>query len=60
MMDDTVLVETIREAQAILARHMGGEHASADDTVNQLMRLFDSQEVVKALADRGFSSEAFR
>jgi hypothetical protein len=58
-MDDTVLVETIREAQAILARHIAGEHASADETIANLFKLLDSPEVVKALADRGFSSEAF-
>ncbi len=59
-MDDAVLVETIREAQAILARHMAGEHASADETIANLMQLFDSADVVEALAARGFSSEAFK
>lgn len=59
-MDDAVLVETIREAQAILARHSAGEHPSSDDTIAQLMQLLDGAEVVKALADRGFPSAAFR
>jgi hypothetical protein len=59
-MDDAILVETIREAQAILARHVAGEHASSDETVAKLLQLFDSPEGVKALADRGFSSEAFK
>jgi hypothetical protein len=59
-MDDAVLIETIREAQAILSRHLAREHASADETIDLLVRLFDSAEVVKALADRGFPSEAFK
>jgi hypothetical protein len=58
-MDDAVLVETIREAQAILSRHMSQEHVSAEETIALLVRLLDSPEVVKALADRGFFSEAF-
>jgi hypothetical protein len=58
--DDTILVETIREAQAIIARHREGVHPSADDTIAQLMQLLDSAEVVKALADRGFPIDAFR
>jgi hypothetical protein len=59
-MGDDVFVETIREAQAILARHVAEEHASAEETINQLIQLFDDGEIVKALAARGFSSEAFR
>jgi hypothetical protein len=59
-MDDSVLVATIREAQTILSRHLAGEHVSADETVNLLLQLFDSTEVIKALADRGFLSEAFK
>lgn len=59
-MDDAVLIATIREAQAILSRHLAGEHVSADETVNLLVQLFDSAELIKALADRGFPSEAFR
>ena len=59
-MDDTILVETIREAQTILARHSEQEHPSADETLALLMQLLDSAEVVKALAGRGFTSEAFK
>jgi hypothetical protein len=59
-MDDDIFVETIREAQAVLARHVAGEHASAEETINQLIQLFDDTEIVKALAARGFPSEAFR
>ena len=58
-MNDDLFVETVREAQAILARHVAGEHASADETINQLIQLFDDAEIVKALAARGFASEAF-
>ena len=58
-MDDTILVETIREAQAVLARHRESAHPSADETLAELIQLLDSAEVVKALADRGFRSEAF-
>jgi hypothetical protein len=35
-MDDAILIETILEAQPILARHVSGEHASADDTIANL------------------------
>jgi hypothetical protein len=48
----------ILEAQAILARHIAGEHASAEETIAKLMQLLDSTELVKALAQRGFSSKA--
>jgi len=50
---------TILEAQAIVARHIAGEHASAEETIAKLMQLLDSTELVKALAQRGFSSKAF-
>jgi hypothetical protein len=33
MDDDAILIETILEAQTILARHFAGERASADDTL---------------------------
>jgi hypothetical protein len=55
-----VLIDTIIDAQAILARHFAGEHASAEDTLDQLLKLFDSAELVKALAERGYPSKAFR
>jgi hypothetical protein len=53
-----VFINTILEAQAILARHIAGEHASAEETIAKLMQLLDSTELVKALARRGFSSKA--
>jgi hypothetical protein len=59
-MDDAVLIETILEAQAILARHFAGEHASAEDTLANLFKLFDSAELVEELANRGYPSRAFR
>jgi hypothetical protein len=56
--NDNVFIDTIPEAQAILARHIAGEHASAEET--KLIQLLDSSELVKALAKRGwgFSSKA--
>jgi hypothetical protein len=59
-MDDAILIETILEAQAILARHVSGERASADDTIANLFKLFDSAELVEELAKRGHSSRPFR
>jgi len=59
-MDDTVFVETVREAQAILARHSEQEHPSSDETLALLLQLLDSAEVVKALAERGFTSSPFK
>jgi hypothetical protein len=59
-MDDAILIQTILEAQAILARHLSGEHASTDDTIANLVKLFDSAELVEELAKRGYSSRPFR
>jgi hypothetical protein len=59
-MDDTIFIETIIEAQAVLARHLSGEHVSAEETVAELLKLLDSPELVNALATRGYSSAAFR
>ena len=58
-MSDDIFIDTILEAQAIVARHIAGEHASADETIAKLMQLLDSTELVKALAKRGYSSKAF-
>jgi hypothetical protein len=55
----TFSIDTILEAQAIVARHLAGEHASAEETIAKLMQLLDSTELVKALAKRGYSSKAF-
>jgi len=60
MHDDAILIETILEAQTILARHFAGERASADDTLANLFKLFDSPELVEELANRGHPSRAFR
>jgi hypothetical protein len=49
IMNDNVFIDTILEAQAILARHIAGEHASAEETIAKLMQLLDSTELVKAL-----------
>ena len=59
-MNDAILIDTILEAQAILARHIAGEHASADDTIAQLLKLLDSAELVKVLAERGHENRAFK
>ena len=59
IMSDDIFIDTILEAQAIVARHIAGEHASAEETIAKLMQLLDSTELVKALAKRGFSSKAF-
>ena len=59
IMSDDIFIDTILEAQAIVARHLAGEHASAEETIAQRMQLLDSSELVKALAKRGFSSKAF-
>ena len=59
-MNEAILIETILEAQAILARHIAGEHASADDTIAQLLKLLDSAELVNALAERGYENRAFK
>jgi hypothetical protein len=59
IMSDDIFIDTILEAQAIIARHIAGEHASAEETIAKLMQLLDSTELVKALAKRGFSSTAF-
>jgi hypothetical protein len=59
IMSDDIFIDTILEAQAIVARHIAGEHASADETIAKLMQLLDSTELVKALAKRGFLSKAF-
>jgi hypothetical protein len=58
-MNDDIFIDTILEAQAILARHIAGEHASAEETIAKLMQLLDGTELVKALAKKGFSSQAF-
>jgi hypothetical protein len=58
-MGDDIFIDTILEAQAIVARHIAGEHASAEETIANLMHLLDSSELVLALANRGFSSKAF-
>jgi hypothetical protein len=57
-MNDNIFIDTILEAQAILARHIAGEHASAEETISKLMQLLDSTELVKALAKLGFLSKA--
>jgi predicted transcriptional regulator len=57
-MNDNVLIDTILEAQVILARHIAGERASAEETNAKLIQLLDSSELVKAHAKRGFSSKA--
>ena len=59
IMSDDIFIDTILEAQAIVARHIAGEHASAEETIAKLMQLLDSTELVKALAKRGYSSKAF-
>ena len=59
IMSDDIFIDTILEAQAIVARHIAGEHASAEETIAKLMQLLDGTELVKALAKRGFSSKAF-
>jgi hypothetical protein len=59
-MDDHILIDTILEAQAIVARHIAGERISAEEAINELAKLLDSVELVKELAKRGYSSEAFR
>ena len=59
-MNDNIFIETILEAQAILARHAAGERVSPEETIAQLMKLLDSPELVQALSERGFSSQAFR
>ena len=58
-MSDDIFIDTILEAQAIIARHTAGEHASAEETIAKLTQLLDSTELVKALAKKGFSSQAF-
>ena len=58
-MNDQILIDTILEAQATLARHVPGDHASAEETIAQLVKLLDSVELVEELAKRGFSSKAF-
>jgi hypothetical protein len=58
-MNDALFIDTILEAQAILARHIAGEHASAEESIAQLVQLLDNAELVKALAERGFASKAF-
>jgi hypothetical protein len=58
-MSDDIFIDTILEAQAIIARHIAGEHASAEETIAKLTQLLDSTELVKALAKKGFSSTAF-
>ena len=59
IMSDDIFIDTILVALAIVARHLAGEHASADETIAKLMQLLDNTELVKALAKRGFSSKAF-
>jgi hypothetical protein len=59
IMSNDIFIDTILEAQAIVARHLAGEHASAEETIAKLMQLLDSTELVKALAKRGYSSKAF-
>ena len=59
IMSDDIFIDTILEAQAIVARHLAGEHASAEETIAKLMQLLDNTELVKALAKRGYSSKAF-
>jgi hypothetical protein len=51
-MDDSILIQTILEALAVLARHFAGERASADETRANLFKLFDSAELVEELAKR--------
>jgi hypothetical protein len=58
-MSDDIFIDTILKAQAIIARHIAGEHASAEETIAKLTQLLDNTELVKALAKRGFSSKAF-
>ena len=58
-MDDHILIDTILEAQAIVARHIAGERISAEEAINELAKLLDSVELVKELAKRGYSSKAF-
>ena len=58
-MSDDIFIDTILEAQAILARHIAGEHVAAEETIAKLVQLLDGTELVKALAKRGFSSKAF-
>jgi len=59
-MDDYILIDTILEAQAVVARHFAGrERVSAEETIKQLVQLLDSVELVKELAKRGYSSKAF-
>jgi hypothetical protein len=59
-MDDYILIDTILEAQAVVARHIAGrERVSAEETIKQLGQLLDSVELVKELAKRGYSSKAF-
>jgi hypothetical protein len=50
-MNDNIFIDTILEAQAILARHIAGEHASAEETTAKLLQLLDSTELLKALLD---------
>jgi hypothetical protein len=57
MDDDSILIDTIIEARSILDRHVSREHASAEDTISQLLLLLDSGELVKALAERGHPVE---
>ena len=59
IMSYDIFIDPILEAQAIVSRHLAGEHASADETIAKLMQLLDNTELVKALAKRGFSSKAF-
>ena len=59
-MDDHILIDTILEAQAIVARHVAGERISAEETINELAQLLDSVELVNELSKRAYSSEAFR
>jgi hypothetical protein len=34
-MNDNIFIDTILEAQAILARHVAGEHACAEETISK-------------------------
>lgn len=58
-MDDSILIDTILEAQAVVARHVPGDHASAEATIAELVKVLDSVELVEELAKRGYSSKAF-
>ena len=58
-MNDQILIDTILEAQAALARHVRGDHGSAEETIAQLVKLLDSVELIEELDKRGFSSKAF-